>query len=420
MAVEFGLLGEVEARVDGRLVDLGHARQRCVLIGLLVEVNRVVPVDQLMDRVWGDRPPQSARGTLHGYLSRLRQVFAAAGDVAIGRRPGGYLVTVDSMTVDLHRFHDLTTQARAAKDDETAGLLFDRALRQWRGDAFVGLDTPWANSVRDTLNRQRLAAELDRNDLALRRGLHIELLPELSADVAAHPLDERLTGQLLLALYRAGRQAEALESYRRADRTLAEDLGIEPGPALQQLHAAILAHDPALAWAPSPTAATITGSESMGPPKAPIPVPGVVFGSITGARVWNIPARNPHFTGRDDMLALIRDRLRASENTLVVQALYGLGGVGKTQLAIEYAHRYDADYTITWLIRAEQPVLIPSQFADLANRLGLPAEGHASNTARQVLTELGRRDDWLLIFDNAGHPADIAEYLPAGKGAGHA
>ena len=103
----------------------------------------------------------------------------------------------------------------------------------------------------------------------------------------------------------------------------------------------------------------------------------------------------------------------------MVQALYGLGGVGKTQLAIEYAHRCAADYTITWLIDAEQPVLIPSQLADLAGRLGLPTQGEASHIAQQVLTELGGRSDWLLIFDNAGHPEDIAGYLPAGKGAGH-
>ena len=147
-------------------------------------------------------------------------------------------------------------------------------------------------------------------------------------------------------------------------------------------------------------------------------------GQVLGERsqtqtVWNMPARDPHFTGRTGMLTLIRDRMRAELGTLVVQSLYGLGGVGKTQLAIEYAHRYAEDYTITWLIHAEQPVLIPSQLADLASRLGLRAQGAASAIAQHVLMELGGRTDWLLIFDNAGHPEDIAGYLPAGKGAGH-
>src|SRR5687768_4382324 len=132
--------------------------------------------------------------------------------------------------------------------------------------------------------------------------------------------------------------------------------------------------------------------------------------------VWRVPARNPHFTGRDGMLTELRRRLGAGEATLVVQALYGLGGVGKTQLAIEYAHRFAADYDLVWWIDAEQPVLIPDQLAGLAARLGLPPAATVTDTVDWLLTELRGRDRWLLIFDNAERPQDVAAYQPGGAG----
>jgi hypothetical protein len=167
--------------------------------------------------------------------------------------------------------------------------------------------------------------------------------------------------------------------------------------------------------------ARLAGVRPTGAPPFPQPAQSDGPGDRPGfagclPAVWKMPARNPRFTGRDGMLAELRRRLRAEEPTLVVQALYGLGGVGKTQLALEYAHRFAADYDPVWWIDAEQPVLIPDQLAGLAARLGLPAGPTVADTVDRLLAELRGRGHWLLIFDNAERPADIADYRPGGAG----
>jgi len=207
--VHFAVLGDVEVRAGGRRVEVGHDRQRCVLAALLVDANQPVPVEQLLDRVWGDRPPQRARGTLYSYLSRLRQVLADAGGPGIARRPGGYLITVDPMAVDLHRFQRLAAQARTASDPAVAGDLFEQALALWRGTAFGTLDTPWLNGVREAAHRERLSAELDRNDLALGAGRHSAVLGRLSVQAGA-------VGRAVEALEPSG--PRVLEQVRKAAR----------------------------------------------------------------------------------------------------------------------------------------------------------------------------------------------------------
>ncbi|HWO62812.1 MAG TPA: BTAD domain-containing putative transcriptional regulator, partial [Umezawaea sp.] len=205
MAVELRVLGPVEFRVDGQVVEVGHARQRCVLAVLVVEANRVVTVEQLLDRVWADRLPHKARQLVSTYVSRLRTVLA--GKVAIVRQSGGYVLRVDPDAVDLHRFRLLVAQAHGAP---RALALLEEAAGLWRGEAFEGLDSPWIATVREGLARERFTADLDRADLALAHGRHAELTTELEKRAEAHPLDERVAGQLMLALYRGGRQAEAL------------------------------------------------------------------------------------------------------------------------------------------------------------------------------------------------------------------
>ncbi|MFI5801140.1 BTAD domain-containing putative transcriptional regulator [Streptomyces sp. NPDC051677] len=345
VTVEFCLLGNVEARLDGRIVDLGHARQRCVLAVLLVDANRVVSVDQLVERVWADRIPQRARNTLYGYLSRLRQALAIAEGVDIVRRSGGYVLDVEETAVDLHRFHGVVARARAATHNEQAAALFGQALGLWRGDAFAGLDTPWFNALREAVDQERTAAELDHTDVRLRCGHHTAVLAELSARVETHPLDERLAGQFILALYRSGRPAEALSHYEQIRLLLAEELGCDPSLPLRRLHQQILTTDPALN-APAVGPAVRRAPESA-PALVPRPLPTSPpvrsardGGALPGPPTPRRPRTGSHLVGRAAELTVldgaIEDALAGAPGVVEV---VGEPGIGKTRLLGELGER---------------------------------------------------------------------------------
>ena len=351
MGVRLGLLGDIEVRVDGHLVEVGHARQQCVLAALLADANRAVPVTQLVDRVWGDHAPHRVRETLYNYLSRLRHALALIPEIGLLRRPGGYVLTVDPMAVDLHRFHHLVGRARAIEDDDQALALFEQALGLWRGEAFAGLDTPWAAVLRDTLAQDRFAAELDATDLQLRRGRHGWLLSEIAARAEAHPLDERAAGHMILALYQNGRQAEALDHFAQLRQRLAEDLGIDPGPALQRLHHDILTQAPALTWPIVPAMRTVPAAEVIGPqvigPEVIGPAvigPEVIGPQVIGPEPARAAARPDHaadvFVGREAPMQLLADRLamvRTGRGQTVLVA--GEAGIGKTSLLRRFARQ---------------------------------------------------------------------------------
>ncbi|HEX6354110.1 AfsR/SARP family transcriptional regulator [Actinophytocola sp.] len=311
MGVEFRLLGPIEVAVDGRLVDVGHLRQLSVLAIMLVEANELVSPDQLVDRVWGGRSPHTARNTLYGYLHRLRKILADVPGVDITRRSGGYVLTVAPESVDLHRFRQLVGAARTAGDERALALL-DEALGLCRGEAFPGLSSPWLDSVRVGLDQDRLTAELDRADLALKQNRHGDLVPVLATLADRHPLDERLAGQLMLALYRTGRQADALGRYEDTRRRLVDELGTDPGVALRELHQRILAGDASL---------DVT---RHAPAASQVP--------------RQLPARPGSFSGRAGELALL-DKALAEESTTNIVAVTGAGGIGKTWLTLAWAYR---------------------------------------------------------------------------------
>jgi len=322
MTTEFLVLGPTEVLDGGRAVEVGPPRQRTILAVLLAEANRVVTVDQLVDRVWGHaQAPANPLGALRTYVSLLRRALSAVEGVALVRQSSGYKAVVDERNVDLYRFRDLLAHARTAAADDRAAALLREALALWRGEPFTGLDTPWINSVRQGLIVRHQAARLDLTELRLRLGQHAGLLDELTQQADEHPLDERIAGQLILTLYRSGRQADALARYRRIRGLLTDEVGTDPGPELRRLHQQILVADPALAApAPRPTASAAR------PPAVP----------------RQLPAAPRLFVGRERELEFLSAALSASSGsgaTLVITAIGGAGGIGKTWLALHWAHR---------------------------------------------------------------------------------
>jgi DNA-binding SARP family transcriptional activator len=260
--VEFRILGPLEARQGDRVIPLGGARQRAVLAILLTHANEVVSADRLIDELWGDEPPGTAANVLQGYVSHLRKALGAD---AIATRAPGYAIDLEPGRLDLHRFEALVEkggQALSAGDPAQAAALLHEALGLWRGTALADFAyEPFAQGEIARLEELRLAAQERSIEADLALGRHAQLVGELEGLVARHPLRERLRAHLMLALYRAGRQAEALEVYQDARRALVDGLGIDPSPALQELERAILRQDPSLDIDGARPAAPAAGQE---------------------------------------------------------------------------------------------------------------------------------------------------------------
>ncbi|WHT16641.1 BTAD domain-containing putative transcriptional regulator [Crossiella sp. CA-258035] len=390
MPVRFRLLGEFQVLDGDAVLEIRHQRQRCVLAALLVDLNQVVRLDTLADRVWGEQQPGRPRDTLYSYVSRLRSALAGVDGVTITQRAGGYLLTADPGSVDLHRFQDLVARVSAAHEEQRAALL-TRALDQWTGVALADIDGAWAAQVRETLTRQRFDARLDLAELELHSGQSGGLDLELAGLTAAHPLDERLASLLVLARYRNGRQDAALREYERIRLLLAAELGADPGPALRRLHQQIRHGDTAPA-----------------PPRArPHPAPR------------QLPAAPQHFTGRTQELAVLDDG--SPQSTVVISAIGGAGGIGKTSLALHWAHRNAHRFPDGQLyvdLRGFDPSAEPMPAATAIRRfldaLGVapavvPAEPDAMATLyRSVIAD----KRLLIVLDNAADTAQVLPLLP--------
>jgi DNA-binding SARP family transcriptional activator len=242
--VEFFVLGPLEVVVDGRPVSLPAAKPRALLALLLLNRNRVVPTGVLIAELWSDEPPETATKALQVYVSQLRKAIGAD---RLLTKPPGYSLRVDEGELDLDRFERLVGEGRerlGAGDAEAAADRLEQALGLWRGPAFAEFGSePFAREAAARLEEARLAAVEQRIEADLALGRHARLVSELEDLVARYPFRERLRGQLMLTLYRSGRQAEALDVYRRTRETLVDELGIEPGRELQELERAILRHD---------------------------------------------------------------------------------------------------------------------------------------------------------------------------------
>lgn len=241
--MDFRILGPLEVEADDQVLLIGGRQPRALLTVLLLDANRVVSRDRLMEALWGDEPPERATNALQVYVSQLRK---ALGPDVIMTQSRGYLVHVAGGKLDLERFESLVAESRRSEPAAAARLL-EEALSLWRGEPLADLaDVPYVEGERSRLAALRLGALEARAEADLALGRHAELVPGLESLVREHPLRERLRGQLMLALYRCGRQADALEVYRSGRRLLDEALGLEPDDELQRLERAILNHDPSL------------------------------------------------------------------------------------------------------------------------------------------------------------------------------
>jgi len=273
--MEFRILGPLEVLADGTSLPLGGPRQRALLSLLLLRANEAVSSERLLDELWGDELPASGSTAVQNQVARLRKVIGAD---RIETRSDGYAVHVEPGELDLDRFRELVTAAES-EDAARRSELLAEAVGLWRGAALQGLpEAPFVAPESARLEGLRLAALEDRIDADLELGRHADLVAELSALAARYPLQERLRAQLMLALYRSGRQAEALDVYRETRRMLADELGLEPSPALRDLERAILEHDPALD--PPVKAARRARATTAVPPPAGRRTPRVVLAAL--------------------------------------------------------------------------------------------------------------------------------------------
>lgn len=379
------------AQVDGRPVDLGHPKQRCLIAALAIDAGRVVPADRLLERVWGADAPR--RSTLHSYVSRLRQ--ALDGVLTIEHRSGGYALMGDA--VDLVRFRSLCARARTGSE---ADRLLTEALSLWQAEALAGLPGEWAEAERARLELERLAVQHDLVDARLRLGHGGRLVVELSARAAAHPLDERVAGQYVLALHQAGRTADALEHYRQVRDRLVQELGTEPGGQLRDLHARLLAE-------PAPAS-----SRPVSSPTAPAEPP-----AVTGTPVpRQLPAAPSPFVGRHPELDVL-----GAGGTVLISAVAGTGGIGKTWLALHWAHRHAARYPDGQLfvdLRGFSPDTAPldpgTVLRGFLDALGVADDKTPPDTeARAALfRSLVADRRMLLVLDNAATADQVVPLLP--------
>jgi len=315
--VEYRILGRLEVAHRDEPVALGTAKQQALLGMLLLHPNEVVASDRLIDELWGARPPPTATKIVQTYVSQLRKTL---GREAIETCPPGYLLRVDEAAIDAHRFHRLTTEGRRAAahgDHERADRRYGEALALWRGPPLTGLVfESFARNELARLEQERLDTQLERIDCELALGRHVELVPELELLVKQHPLQERLRAQLMLALYRSDRQAEALALYQDTRRVLVDELGLEPSRKLQELERAILTHDDTLNEPSRIAADTLEGTLVSGDPAASrrprLPRPLVIAGGgvvalmavLGGVLLATGPQRGPNSRTRTDLASL--------------------------------------------------------------------------------------------------------------------
>ncbi|MET9634517.1 BTAD domain-containing putative transcriptional regulator [Lentzea sp. NPDC006480] len=399
--LRIGLLGEVEARVGDLQIVLGPPRQRAVLAILAMRANQAVSRGELIDGVWGDAVPPTVEGSVHTYIHGLRRALSVAGRDLLTRTGTGYHLVLVPGELDLAVVESQVRHARAVAasgEHSVAADLFGECLAMWRGVPLSGVPGPFADTERVRLTNLRYELVEERADLMLAAGRHRDVLAGLDDAIKAEPYRERMRAQLMLALYRSGRRAEALAEFDAVRRLLADELGLEPGSALTDLQLRMLRSDPELDPATEPW----SGSRASIPSQLPHEVPDFVgrVGEMTQLSQW-------------------RSATESGNPALLISAIDGAGGIGKTSLAVRFARHVVDSYPDGQLyldLRGFDPNRPPmTAFDALGQLLGalgstsFPSEPDALvSTYRSLLS--GRR--FLILLDNAASTEQVRDLLP--------
>lgn len=401
--VRFAVLGPLALRRDRRPVRLGGPRPRVLLASLLLRANELVGVDQLVDRLWGVNPPQDARAALQVVVTRLRQALGVDAE-RIRTQPGGYLIAVSPDELDLLHFNELVAradEAARAGDITAESKLLTEAVGLWHGPPLVNVpsDLLHREDVAQ-LSERHLLAEEQRNEAGLRLGRHTALISELRSLTAQHPLRERFWAQLTTALYRSGRQAEALAAYGSVAQLLSDELGIDPGPELRELHQAVLTADPVLA------------------------TPEMLPTSPPWQPSCQLPLDIGVFAGRERLVDHLVELLGSDAgHSLPVVALSGSPGVGKSALAIRVAHQLRSAFPDgQWYLQLAGTSTTPRHPGDVLAELlvtaGLPATALPAGLHERAAVLRARLADRrvLLVCDDAASADQVRSLLPGTAG----
>jgi DNA-binding SARP family transcriptional activator len=396
--VEFLLLGPVAITIDGQQVDIGPPRRRAVLAALLIDVGLPVPADILIDRVWGADPPSEVRNNLHSHIARLRRALAevdsGAGAGMVERRSGGYMLRVEPNSVDLNRFRDLVERARARQlPPRERATLLRQALALWRGDPLDGVPGQWAAQVRTTLAQQRSSALAQWGAAEIDIGGYDAVVDLMAPAVSADPLNEPLAAVLIRALLAAGRKDQARAWYMRTAEALADALGTEPGAELRELN------------------------EMVTPSVAPMPKPAQLPADLVGFVGRSIDLRR-----LDELVPGVGNR---HGGAVTVCAIGGTAGVGKTTLAVHWAHRIADRFPDGQLyvnLRGFDPsgaVLDPAEAVrGFIDAFEVPPDGIPFGSQAQITLYRSLLTDRriLILLDNARDADQVRPLLPDAPG----
>ncbi|WP_188193109.1 AfsR/SARP family transcriptional regulator [Nonomuraea sp. SYSU D8015] len=394
--MQFRLLGPVEVWNGGQQVRLGGAKPRALLTALLLDPGRIVPVERLIEAVWGENPPTTARAVLQTYVASLRRSLAGAGatDVIVSHRVG-YLAEVPADALDLQVFERLVASGRQALRESRhleAREGFRAALALWRGPALGGIGDSFLRAEAMRLDELKVTVVEERIATELAMGQGEQLLDELAELVALHPARERLRRDLMVALYRADRQADALAVYREGRQVLIEELGIEPGPELRQAHEAILRSDPAL------------------------------LAPVRGRRPRQLPPPPPDFLGREEEIAMLRATLTRPE-AMPICVISGAGGMGKSALALRVAHEVAEHFPDGQLhLELRGTTDAPAGPEEVLGRLLQELDPATTRLPATLEERIGRyrtllaTQRKLVVLEDAATEAQVRPLLPGGSG----